>query len=176
MDLSGIIISPYVMETITNYWCELRLNLPPGKHKVVKRASITPEDAPAHNDFTDTMTDLMSIIHLHEAAYALDDNLLKRSSIATLRTRLVSMTYTSAEYLDAMDYVYKREEKHEQTKLLQKIFLSSAIVAHFKFTWNDKESGTFLQQQYWNPDFMIDLHKGLTWYYRHYLPSMRMGG
>jgi hypothetical protein len=55
------------------------------KFKIVTEARTSPADASPDNDVTPTMTGLKSLIHVYDAAFALDDKLLNKTALATLR-------------------------------------------------------------------------------------------
>ncbi|KAL5393675.1 hypothetical protein PMIN02_005719 [Paraphaeosphaeria minitans] len=123
----GLDIPPYVLDEIIVLWYELRIAMSHEKRKIIKKAVSTPKDAPLSNDYTGTMTGLMSLIHPHDASYALDDALLKCLTTAHLRKRLIEMRYNMSAWVEAMNKVCARNRVGEKNILLRKMFLSSAI-------------------------------------------------
>ncbi|KAJ4344704.1 uncharacterized protein N0V89_012448 [Didymosphaeria variabile] len=167
-------IPPYILDEVVTFWYELRVAMTHGKRMIIKKAISSPEDAPLYKDYTGTMSGLVSLIHLHDASYALDDDFLKRLTTAALRERLISMEYDMTEWIEAMDNAYHRKPNCEKNILLRKIIFSSAIFIHDRVIPNAIEGASFLHQQFWHPDFAHDFLQGIVWYYTHYLPSMRM--
>jgi hypothetical protein len=109
--------------------CTLELRMSFNKFKIVTEARTSPADAPPDNDFTPTMTGLESLIHVYDAAFALDDELLKKTALAALRVRLVDGRYYFPELFDAMDSVYSRGNDSEQDRDLRRAFLAAAVTA-----------------------------------------------
>lgn len=159
IDVTQHKIPPYVLEEIIEFWSNKRLKMEYRKPKAIRPRSLPSPDAPT--DFSSAMTCLMSLVHLFDAAYLLNDSILKRSAFAALRQRLVDLEFRLLEFVEALDEVYSRRANCERIRILRQIFLAAAVENAKLFqTDGCAARGMFHDLQLWIPDFQTHYNKG----------------
>ncbi|KAF2441054.1 hypothetical protein P171DRAFT_475505 [Karstenula rhodostoma CBS 690.94] len=165
VDVTSLKIPPYVLEEVIQFWCTKRLHMEYDKPKTIQPGILPSLGAPT--DFSNAMTCLMSLVHLVDASYSLNDNVLTRTAFAALRTRVVDLQFKDSEFIEALDEVYSRSPDSEKVRILRKIFLAAALDNSKLFTAKGSlVRGAFLDLQLWNPDYQDHYNKGQGFRYR----------
>ncbi|KAJ4360816.1 uncharacterized protein N0V89_001383 [Didymosphaeria variabile] len=153
---------PFVVEHIRIFWYGLEVNI--AKPQSLQQPQIVPDNAA---ELSVSITTLMALIFLYDAATHLDDSLLEATTLNALHGRLLHGSFTDPEFIEAVEEVYKREKKNDATKTLHSAFLTAAVI-HFERFIVGAHRADFLDLQCM-PDFGYNHSYGLCWYMGHYV-------